>query len=58
MKMSKENIFNKTLFYIKPVIFGFLQKPSSDCMFILCLLITYVAIIKTSEKCDEAKVEQ
>ena len=27
-------------------------------VYFICLLITYVVIIKTSEKCDEAKVEQ
>ena len=31
MKMSNQNLFKKTFFYIKPVIFRFVQKPSEDC---------------------------
>ena len=31
MKMSNQNLFKKTFFYIKSVIFRFAQKPSQDC---------------------------
>ena len=31
MKISNQNLFKKRLFYIKPVIFWFVQKPSQDC---------------------------
>ena len=31
LKMSNYKIFKKTFFYSKPVIFGFVQKPSKDC---------------------------
>ena len=31
MKMSNQNLLKKTFFYINPVIFWFVQKPSKDC---------------------------